>query len=403
MDKLKTLIVLVSVGLLTISCDDDNLEDSSDARDAHSVGHPSENPESDAQGEMIEDETEEPEVPPVEDPDQEDPTDPTQEPQEPAPPEPCELTSRCINAFPMHVVDTTMGGTRAFDTYSCQPETNEGGPERVYRVELEQAGFLAVEVLLEAPGVDVDVHLLFEEDASTCIDRGNLAAGAYLEAGTYWLAADTWVDSSGNEYAGEFELSVNLTTPESFSAFGMKAELAEDALTGFTTAWQSSETKRFEYTITDFSLHSSQKRQWIVQLATGELLYHLHVGHGEGSIVGADLGFASVFSNVPASHQSSLGMIRTAETYFGDFGYSLRIDGLEPGFNDKVRDRFIVVHPWDGNRQSIIDAQGWVTPSWGCATLAPEVSAGVIDTISDGSLMFFWYPDPTWRQGSSFL
>jgi len=390
MRYLPTILILLSAGLLATSCDEGAEESPDSAFDPRAVGpdtvaDPLDEPGIDQPAPNLVDE------------------DPEEEPEVVVPPQPCELTSRCINAFPMHIVDNTVGGTRTFDSYSCRPDINEAGPERVYRVELPHDGFLAVEVLKEGAGVDVDVHLLFEQDASTCIDRGNLTAGAYLEAGTYWLVADTWVNSGGTEYPGEFELSINLTTPESLTALGMNSELAEDALTGFTTAWQSAETKRFEYTISDFSLHSSLRRQWIVQLATGELLYHLHVGHGEGSIVGADLGFASVFSNIPESHQSSLGMIRTAETYFGDYGYSLRIDGLEPGFNDKVRDRFIVVHPWEGNRQSIIDTQGWVTPSWGCATLTPEISAEVIDTISEGSLMFFWYPDSTWRQGSSFL
>jgi len=179
--------------------------------------------------------------------------------------------------------------------------------------------------------------------------------------------------------------------------------MAKDALTAFRTSWQRSETKRFEYTITDFSMHSRLKRQWVIQLATGELLYNLTVGHGVASIVGDDLGFSSVFSNTPESHQSSLGLIRTAETYTGDYGYSLRLDGLEPGFNDKVRDRFIVVHPWYGNRVETVATEGWVVPTWGCATIDPVVSEAVINTISGGSLMFFWYPDTAWRNASTYL
>lgn len=309
----------------------------------------------------------------------------------------------CLDEFPAQIVDTTRGAPSTMEAYSCAPLTDEGGPERIIRVELATDGFFAVEITDEEPGSDVDVHILRELDAGTCIDRGNYTAAAALEAGIYWVIADTWVDSDGHDFSGQYELSLNLTTAEDLVAHGLSEEAARDALTVFTRAWEGNETRRFEYSITDFSLHSSQWRLWIVSLSTGALLYQLHVGHGEASIVGDDLGWASVFSNLPGSHQSSLGLVRTAETYTGNYGYSLRIDGLEPGFNDNVRARAIVVHPWFGSDPEVIASQGWATPSWGCATIDPALSAEVIDTILDESLMLFWYPDATWRGNSAFL
>ena len=56
--------------------------------------------------------------------------------------------------------------------------------------------------------------------------------------------------------------------------------------------------------------------------------------------------WATKFSNTNDSHQSSLGLMRTGETYYGSYGYSLRLDGLEDGYNDAVRSRAIVIHPW---------------------------------------------------------
>ncbi len=384
------------IGLFAVSCaQDDNQEDNTpDVRaDIPTTGVPVQDPPTTTEDPVID-----PVVDPVVDPaDPMDPMDPV------IPSDPCLAEAGCFNTFPTQIVDTTTGGTRSFDAYSCRPETNESGPERLYRLDLPHAGFLAIEVTDEGAGADVDVHLLLENDSDSCMDRGNLAAGAYLEAGTYWVAADSWVDEEGIEYAGDFELSINLVRPQDLTPLGMKLETATDALTAFRTSWQRSETKRFEYTITDFSIHSRLKRQWVVQLATGELLFNLTVGHGVASIVGNDLGVSSVFSNTPESHQSSLGLIRTAETYFGDYGYSLRLDGLEPGFNDKVRDRFIVVHPWYGNRVETVATEGWVVPTWGCATVDPVVSEAMINTISGGSLMFFWYPDPTWRNASTYL
>lgn len=404
MKVLNTRILLgIFVVLLGASCLSDETEPIAEGEDT-SVDVTQDRPQEDGPSAPQDEVDEEPEpLDPVDEP--VDPVvDPEPEPVEPEPEVvPCLPEDNCIGAFPAKIVATTEGGTRDVDRYACQPNTDESGPERLYKVVLPHAGFLAVEVMFEGVGVDVDVHLLLENDPQTCMDRGNYAAGAYLEAGTYWLVADTWVNSEGTEFPGQFELSVNLTRPEDLEALGINALAAVDALKAFSTSWQRSETRRFEYAITDFSLHSSLRRQWIVQLATGELLYRLHVGHGVASVVGDDLGMASVFSNIPESHQSSLGLVRTAETYFGDYGYSLRIDGLEPDFNSNVRDRAIVVHPWYGNRAETIAAEGWVVPTWGCPTVDPEVSAEVIDTISDGALMFFWYPDPTYRGASTYL
>ena len=70
------------------------------------------------------------------------------------------------------------------------------------------------------------------------------------------------------------------------------------------------------------------------------VLYHELVAHGEKS---GDT-MAVAFSNEMGSHESSLGLFRTEGVYTGQFGYSLRLSGLEPGINDKARQRAIVVH-----------------------------------------------------------
>lgn len=315
----------------------------------------------------------------------------------------CADDPRCIDAFPTLVSDSTTGSARQFDSYDCAPDIDESGPEQIFRIDVAEPGFLAVEIVGEGADADIDVHLLTAQRADACISRGHWRAGEYVDAGTYWVAADSWTDPDGVAYEGSFDLAVNLVRPADFAALGLQDDLATDALNAFVAAWRNGETDRFEYAVTDFSLHSSLRRQWVVDLATGVELFRLHVGHGEASIAGADLGYSTLFSNIPESHQSSLGMIRAAESYVGDYGYSMRLDGLEPGFNDNVRPRDIVVHPWEGNRAEIIARDGWVTPSWGCATLDPVVSREVVDTLRDGAVMLFWYPDPTWRSGSTYL
>ena len=90
----------------------------------------------------------------------------------------------------------------------------------------------------------------------------------------------------------------------------------------------------------DYSRPSTQKRLWVFDLRTRALLYEELVAHGRGS--GENV--ATSFSNDPESHQSSLGLFRTEDTYVGRNGYSLRLRGLDAGFNDHAYERAIVMH-----------------------------------------------------------
>jgi hypothetical protein len=319
------------------------------------------------------------------------------------PPPACDGDAVCVDSFPHTISDTTVGGATSWSSYGCAPETNESGPERAYRVIINEPGFLSARLTDGPAGVDIDVHVLMTQDAQTCLDRGHLAAGAALEPGEYWVVADSWTDAQGVSYAGEFELTLNLTHARDLEAHGIAPEVAADALKAFGRAWARQESKKLEYAVTDFSIHSRNARTWVMDLASGELLFLLTIGHGKGSVEGDDLGQATIFSNIPASNMSSLGMMRAAERYTGDFGYSMRLDGLEPGFNDKARARDIVVHPDERNRPEVTAQQGWLSPSRGCPSLDPATSREVVDTLSEGGLMFFWYPDSTWRQGSALL
>ncbi len=151
--------------------------------------------------------------------------------------------------------------------------------------------------------------------------------------------------------------------------------------------------------IIDFSLPSTEQRLWIFDLESRELLLHELVAHGQGS--GQNL--ASQFSNVSGSHQSSIGLFRTSESYYGRHGYSLRMDGLEPGVNDRARDRAIVIHGADYVDPSWINRQGRIGRSHGCPAVRKEVAGEVVDTLKDGQFLFSWYPDPEWLASSSYL
>lgn len=151
--------------------------------------------------------------------------------------------------------------------------------------------------------------------------------------------------------------------------------------------------------VIDFSLPSSERRLWIFDLERRDLLLADYVAHGNRS---GD-NHATAFSNVVGSHQSSLGLFRAAESYHGKHGYSLRMDGLEPGVNDRARERAIVIHGADYVDPSWIPVQGRIGRSQGCPAVRPEIARTVVDTLKGGQFVFAWYPDQAWLQSSAYL
>ena len=149
----------------------------------------------------------------------------------------------------------------------------------------------------------------------------------------------------------------------------------------------------------DYSRPSTEQRLWVFDLARERLLYSEFVAHGRNT--GGNL--ASRFSNVEGSLQSSLGLFRTAETYDGENGYSLRMDGLEPGVNDLARPRAIVMHgAWYVDPLKAM-AQGRLGRSLGCPALRPQVARAVIDALKQGQMLFAYYPDRQWLSTSRYL
>lgn len=151
--------------------------------------------------------------------------------------------------------------------------------------------------------------------------------------------------------------------------------------------------------VIDFSLPSTARRLWVMDVPTGEVLLHEHVAHGQGT--GDDL--ARVFSNVDGSHQSSLGVFLTAETYTGKHGRSLKLDGLEPGVNDRARARAIVIHAADYVSDAFIEKNGRLGRSWGCPAVHDDVLDPLLDHVAGGTLLVAWYPDAAWLERSTWL
>jgi len=153
------------------------------------------------------------------------------------------------------------------------------------------------------------------------------------------------------------------------------------------------------FTIIDYSLPSNTKRMWVLDLKNKKVIYFTLVAHGKLSGTTK----AIHFSDRPHSLQSSIGLFKTGATYYGDDGYSLRIRGLEKGFNDTAEERHVVIHgAWYVSRD-MIKRYGTIGRSWGCPALDEKIIKPVIDTIKDGTLVFVYYPDPKWLKKSTYL
>ncbi|WFM70436.1 murein L,D-transpeptidase catalytic domain family protein [Halomonas sp. CKK8] len=151
--------------------------------------------------------------------------------------------------------------------------------------------------------------------------------------------------------------------------------------------------------VIDFSLPSTEPRLWVFDLQRRQLLFEELVSHGQGS----GNAMAETFSNVPESHQSSIGLFRTMNSYQGRNGYSLRLEGLEPGVNHLAYERAIVIHGADYVSEAFIEQTGRLGRSHGCPAVRQEVAAPLIDSIKEDQYLFTYYPDPEWLASSDFF
>jgi hypothetical protein len=151
--------------------------------------------------------------------------------------------------------------------------------------------------------------------------------------------------------------------------------------------------------VIDFSKPSTEPRLWVFDMEQKELLFEELVSHGQGT---GDA-MAEHFSNTPESHQSSLGLFRTMNSYYGRNGYSLRLEGLEEGINDLAYQRAIVIHGADYVSESFIEQTGRLGRSHGCPAVRQEVTYPLIDSLKEEHYLFAYYPDAEWLESSAFL
>jgi len=152
-------------------------------------------------------------------------------------------------------------------------------------------------------------------------------------------------------------------------------------------------------TIIDFTKASTEKRFYTIDLERAEVLYCSYVSHGKNT--GENV--ATSFSNVMHSNQSSLGFYITGETYVGSKGFSLKLDGVEKGYNDNMRERAVVMHEAEYVSENWIKTYGRLGRSQGCPALPVEISKQVIKTIKDRTPIFAYFNDDQYLRSSVYL
>ena len=193
--------------------------------------------------------------------------------------------------------------------------------------------------------------------------------------------------------------SIRSQVPVATNTVWPRQEVFDLAMRAYACGRDAGAFDRALLTVIDYSLPSTARRLWVIDVARKRILFHELVAHGEGS---GD-NYAVEFSNEPGSRQSSIGVFRTEDVYRGGNGYSLRLAGLERGVNDLAMERRIVIHGAQYVSMNAVNALGRLGRSWGCPALPSGVSRQVIDRIKGGSAVFAYYPDPRWLRRSNFL
>lgn len=175
--------------------------------------------------------------------------------------------------------------------------------------------------------------------------------------------------------------------------------LLQLALKGYSNIKNSTSEKSNFLAIVDFSRSSAEKRFYLISMKDTTLVHSDYVSHGKHS---GNL-YANSFSNEEQSLKTSLGFYKVAESYSGCHGLSIRLDGLDKGYNDNARNRAIVMHAAAYAEPMVIKELGRLGKSFGCPTLPSDGFFYVVNHIKENAILFHYYPDEIYLKNCVWL
>lgn len=152
-------------------------------------------------------------------------------------------------------------------------------------------------------------------------------------------------------------------------------------------------------TIVDYSQSCNNKRLYVIDVTNLQLLYNTYVAHGKNS----GFEFANSFSNEKDSNKSSIGFLVTGEVYFGNYGTALRLDGVENGINNNVRNRDIVFHGSNLVNEKRIAQNGRIVRSLGCPAVSNKDHVAIINAIKNASCFFIYHSTKSYAKHSKII
>jgi len=171
------------------------------------------------------------------------------------------------------------------------------------------------------------------------------------------------------------------------------------AIKGYSKLKAQGKIKNETLTIIYFSLSSTKKRLWVLDMTTNKVLFNTVVAHGRNT--GGE--YATRFSNTNNSNQSSLGFYVTDNTYYGKNGLSLFLDGQEKGFNDNARKRYVVFHGAKYSNPNFAKRNGRLGRSLGCPAVPTAFNNAIIKKIKNKSCLFIYHPNTNYNTKSKLI
>jgi hypothetical protein len=175
---------------------------------------------------------------------------------------------------------------------------------------------------------------------------------------------------------------------------GLRYEVFEKAMTGYLNLQHEGRlaaNKQF-LTVVDFDLPSTKKRLWVLDVAARQVKFHTLVAHGHNS--GENV--ATSFSNQNESNMSSLGFYVTQDEYVGKHGRSLKLSGVDEGFNTNAMARSVVMHGAEYVSEDFIRQYGRLGRSLGCPAVPMDQKDQIIEAINGGTCLFLNGPDQSY-------